>query len=77
MTAKRNSMSLAIDSDAVTAVLLADGWHTVAARSFEVVGRGWLHELGATAPVAAFCFTTTAGTRVAGPAASVLAVETR
>jgi len=64
------------DSD-VTAVLLADGWHTVAPRTFEVQPRGWLHELGATPAATAFCFTTSSGCRVAGPVTSVLATESR
>jgi len=64
------------DSD-VTAVLLADGWHTVAPRTFELQPRGWRHELGATPAATAFCFTTCSGCRVAGPVTSVLATESR
>jgi hypothetical protein len=37
-------MSLAIDLDTVTAVLLVDGWHTVLDKSFSIDAYEYVHE---------------------------------
>jgi hypothetical protein len=37
-------MSLAIEVDAVTAVLLKDGWHTVVDHTFEIDAYEYVHE---------------------------------
>ena len=76
-------MSLAINADDVTAVLLADGWHEVPARSFDLDSYEYqyangltIHEGGAYGVCAnGFEFTTTEGDRMAGPLTAVLAVR--
>ncbi len=76
-------MSLAIDTDTVSAVLLADGWHQVTARSFDLDAYEFVWEgetlLGggncAGVPSTGFSFTTTDGSTVAGPLTALLAVR--
>lgn len=78
-------MSLAIEVDDVTAVLLADGWHTVANKSFALDSYEYvwgaddqvMHGGGNSAICATgFTFTTENGsTMVAGPLTAVLAVR--
>jgi hypothetical protein len=75
-------MSLAIDTDNITRVLLADGWHDVANQSFDIDSYEymWCERLvhgGGNSGICAsgFTFTTTDGLFVCGPLTSVLAVE--
>jgi hypothetical protein len=75
-------MSLAIDLDDVTAVLLADGWHEVAGESFtldayEFMWRGQSAHSGGSSGVCStgFAFKTPAGEHLAGPLTAVLAVR--
>jgi hypothetical protein len=79
-----NRMSLAISADDVTAVLLADGWHEVAARSFDLDSYEYhehadglmIHGGGASGVCSTgFEFTTDEGDRLAGPLTAVLAVR--
>ncbi len=69
-------MSLAIDVDNVSAVLLADGWHTVADQSFEIDAYEfmWQGDLLYNAN-AGFAFTETDGAVVMGPMTAILAVR--
>lgn len=79
-------MSLSIDVDAVTAVLLADGWHDVLEGSFDLdsyeftVGKGnderILHG-GGDSDICAigFTFAVRGGDRLSGPLTSILAVK--
>lgn len=75
-------MSLSIDTDAVTSVLLADGWHNVADQSFDldsyeyVWGERIVHGGGNYGICATgFTFTTNAGITLSGPLTSLLAVR--
>lgn len=76
-------MSLAIDVDDVTAVLLADGWHDVADDSFDLDSYEYLHLgdllLGGGSvdgvPSTGFRFVGTDGANMAGPITAVLAVK--
>lgn len=76
-------MSLAIDSDSVTRVLLADGWHDVLEGTFNIdayefmyCGDGVLHGGGASGICpSGFEFRTAGGVVLSGPLTSVLAVE--
>lgn len=75
-------MSLAIDTNRVTRVLLADGWHQVADQSFDIDAYEyvWDDELihgGGNSGVCAsgFAFHTTSGTYIAGPLTAILAIE--
>ncbi|RSM73470.1 hypothetical protein DMH04_41400 [Kibdelosporangium aridum] len=77
-------MSLAIDVDEITAVLLADGWHTVANKSFtldsyEFVWRDSTMHGGGQSGVcsAGFEFTDDSGAMLSGPLTAVLAVRRR
>lgn len=77
-------MSLAIDTNTITRVLLADGWHTVLNNSFDIDSYEYLWQ---DRPVlvggqdnhiaaAGFTFLSSDG-RISGPLTSVLAVTTR
>lgn len=76
-------MSLAIDVDRVSDVLLADGWHTVANNSFAIDSYEFLWNgdlmLGGgqdkLVPAAGFSFTDTQLGTISGPLTSVLAVR--
>jgi hypothetical protein len=79
-------MSLAIDTNAVTAVLLADGWHTVRPGTFDVDAYEYKEDGllvltgGQNSGVASvgFTFHTEDGKeRIAGPLTAILAVKTR
>jgi hypothetical protein len=84
-------MSLAIDVDKVTRVLLADGWHDVANDSFSLDAYEYLwHHRGADRdPMVlhgggqsgicsnGFAFTDPDGRHLCGPLTAVLAVETK
>ena len=69
-------MSLAIDSEEVEAVLLADGWHEVYRSSFELDLYQFVHGEGG---LPGFTFETveTRPAMVSGPLTSVLAVRCR
>lgn len=78
-------MSLAIDPDAVTHVLLADGWHDVKNSSFDLDSYEFitadgdvLHDGGNVGVCATgFSFTTADGSyRLSGPLTAILAVRT-
>lgn len=80
-------MSLAIETDLVTRVLLADGWHDVEDKSFEIDSYEfmWLKGMGETpmlrggqdglVPAAGYCFKRPNGHIVCGPLTAILAVE--
>lgn len=75
-------MSLAIDVDNVTAVLLADGWHTVVDDSFnldayEYTWQGEALHGGGQSGVCAtgYAFTDSDGDSLAGPLTAILAVR--
>jgi hypothetical protein len=83
-------MSIAINIDHVTEVLLADGWHTVADESFALDSYEYLQYhpnpdrdpfvlLGGgrepLIPATGFTFTETTGHRISGPLTAVLAVR--
>lgn len=75
-------MSLAIQTDDITHVLLADGWLEVADQSFDIDSYEykWHDELvhgGGWSGIcdAGFVFTTPGKTKVAGPLTSILAVR--
>lgn len=74
-------MSLAINTDKVTGVLLADGWHDVKGKSFdldsyEYVWEDRLVHGGGASDVCAtgFTFTDGQGSRYAGPLTAIQAV---
>jgi hypothetical protein len=74
-------MSLAIDPESVSAVLMADGWHEIERGTFRLDAYEYLQDgLGSLDfGSAGFCFDTErggmmAGSRVAGPLTSILAV---
>jgi hypothetical protein len=77
-------MSLAIDPESVSAVLMADGWHEIERGSFRVDSYQYLQDelaLSEDVGITGFCFDTErggmmAGSRVAGPLTSILAVLT-
>ena len=82
-------MSLAIDIDKVTAVLLTDGWHEVKDASFSLDSYEYLWYqrrddpmilLGGgdepQIPARGFAFTTTDDDQLSGPLTSILAVKT-
>lgn len=71
-------MSLAIDTDQITAVLLPDGmWHAVASGSFDLDDGYWLVLRGGQErPAAGFVFRKPGGGWVVGPMGSVLAART-
>ncbi len=77
-------MSLAIEVDEITAVLLADGWHEVDEGSFELdsyeyaweAGNTMLHRGGQSGVCAnGFEFRGVDGHRIAGPLTAILAVR--
>jgi len=74
-------MSLNIDLDDVTDVLLADGWHPVADRSFTVNAyewswSGWPEDFTAQGPVSlGFAFREDAKTELVGPITAILAIK--
>ena len=76
-------MSLAIDVDTVTDVLLADCWHPVTDRSFDLDAYEFLYEsrllVGggdeAGVPSTGFTFTTDTGDRLTGPLTAILALK--
>lgn len=75
-------MSLAINPDHITRVLLADGWHPVHNTSFnidsyEFVWRDLIVHGGGQSGITAagYIFTTDGGVILCGPLTSVLAVE--
>lgn len=75
-------MSLAIETDAVTDVLLADGWHKVRRKSFDLDSFEFLHagdtiHGGGASGVCAtgFSFEDDRGARICGPLTAVLAVK--
>jgi hypothetical protein len=80
-------MSLAIDVDLVTAVLLADGWHQVAPQSFNIDAYEFMNEgialLGggqereAGVPAAGAVWTEKDRSQVYCPLTAVFAVKTR
>lgn len=82
-------MSLAISTDHVTSVLLADGWHEVASMedgrsSFDLdsyefhQGRLCVHGGGNSGVCSTgFTFTTPQGDTLIGPLTAILAVKTR
>ncbi|MEN4399657.1 hypothetical protein A5768_08265 [Mycolicibacterium fortuitum] len=78
-------MSLAINTDDVTAVLLADGWHDVSNSSFDIDSYEYIWEddlvfgggRDPLIPASGFSFSDALGRRIAGPLTSVLAVRTR
>jgi len=65
-------MSLAIDIDRVTAVLLADGWHQVEEESFVLDSYEYVYR---TEYDAGFLFKTTGGDYIAGPLSAIQAVR--
>jgi hypothetical protein len=84
-------MSLAIDIDKVTAVLLTDGWHQVKDASFAIDSFEYLwYQRGGDRdpmillgggdepliPARGFGFTTTDDDNLSGPLTSILAVKT-
>ena len=78
-------MSLAIETDAIEAVLLADGWHNVSQNTFALDayeykdGSRTVLTGGTVAGVVStgFFFNATDGQAYMGPLTSVLAVRTR
>ncbi len=83
-------MSIAINIDLVTEVLLADGWHTVTDDSFNLDSYEYIHgdlysDRGVTillgggtdrlVPATGFTFTDKTGHRISGPLTAVLAVR--
>lgn len=78
-------MSLAIDVDNVTNVLLADGWHGVANGSFDIDAYEFVIEDrpvhgGGESGISASGFvfdSTKTGRRVYGPLTSIIAVQTK
>lgn len=75
-------MSIAIQVDNVTAVLLADGWHDVADDTFDLDSYEYLHgdhllHGGGNSGVCAtgFTFRETGGQLLSGPLTAVLAVR--
>lgn len=83
LAGENEEMSLAIEEDDVTAVLLADGWHTVADNSFYTdayeyadgdritVGGGSVPGV----PSTGFLFRDESGEYLSGPLSSILAVK--
>ncbi len=80
-------MSLALDIDRITAVLLADGWHAVADYSFTIDAYEYLWGAADREPVllggqdrhitaSGFQFRSTGNDLISGPLTSVLAVRT-
>jgi hypothetical protein len=71
-------MSLAIDTDDVQAVLLADGWHRVEVQSFDLDAYEYVWRDGVISSSGAMGFTFTdgdIGAIIRGPLQSVLAVR--
>ena len=76
-------MSLKIDTDRITDVLLADGWHIVAGESFDldsyefVCEEHLVHAGGREplVPATGFTFTDDVGARISGPLTAILAVR--
>lgn len=76
-------MSLAIDLDDVTEVLLSDGWHPVAGRTFYLDSYEfkWDAEFVLSGgqcdhvPSTGFSFETDGGQRISGPLTAVLAIK--
>lgn len=75
-------MSLALDVDNIRSVLLADGWHTVSGKSFdldsyEYICNGQLRHGGGQCEICAvgFVFQNERNELMAGPLTSVLAVK--
>jgi len=77
-------MSLAIDTDKITEVMLPDGWHTVAkgsfgldAYEFERGGKTLFRagQEGLVRPATGFVFTDASGETICGPISSVRAVK--
>lgn len=74
-------MSLAIDVDKVSAVLLADGWHEVTGASFDIDSYEFLHQDvllhgGGSSGVCAAGFVFTSGDiTMYGPLTAILAVR--
>ena len=77
-------MSLAIDTNDVAAVLLADGWHNVTDQSFDLDSYEYLTPYGDVllgggacegVPSTGFAFITDGGRRIKGPLTSLLAIE--
>ena len=78
-------MSLAINVDLVTHVLLADGWHTVHGDSFDLDAYEYMHEKNpivkggsvAGVPSTGAVWLESDGTRIMCPLTSVLAVRVK
>jgi len=75
-------MSLAIDTDKVIEALLADGWHPVFGKSFDIDSYEYLwgdrlvHEGGQSGVCASgFTFKTTPNIRISGPLTALQAVR--
>jgi len=76
-------MSIAIDTDRITDVLLADGWHMVAGESFDldsyeyVCEEQLVHAGGRDRLITAtgFTFTDDTGAQISGPLTAILAVR--
>lgn len=71
-------MSLLVDTDAVQAVLLADGWHRVKAQTFDINGYQYAWKSGVVSAPGemGFKFTETmSGAIIMGPLQSLLAVR--
>lgn len=82
-TNDRQQMSIAINTDRVTEVLLTDGWHIVDKNSFDLDSYEYLwgerlllgggHE--PLIPATGFTFLDETGSRISGPLTAVLAVR--
>ena len=77
-------MSLAIDTDKITEVMLPDGWHTVAKGSFSLDAYEYVKDgktlfragqEGLVLPATGFVFTDASGETICGPISSVRAVK--
>jgi len=75
-------MSLAIEVDSVASILLSDGWHDVAFKSFDLDAYEYLHDKlvlhgGGQSDVCAtgFIFTCKDGSIMCGPLTSIQAVK--
>jgi len=71
-------MSLAIDTDRVTAVLLADGWHDVVDKSFNLDAYEFMWDgrlVGSGSSATGYDFEEGNGSRLAGPLTAIIAVR--
>ena len=75
-------MSLRIDVDKISAVLLADGWHEVVDQSFALDAYEYVHNEdtihkggGGNVTSTGFCFKDDTGSSMCGPLTAILAVR--